>query len=120
MIFPHADTMHKENFDKLLGKVDCILNKWKNQNLTILGKITIINCLVNSLFTHKLYALPTPGNQFYKKYKEKIVQFIWNGKVPKIGYNKLVQDKNKLGLKLVDLETKEVALKASLVSENIQ
>ena len=81
--------------------------------MTLIGKITIVNTLVNTLFIHKLSALPSPPDSFYKIYKDRILNFLWNGKSSKISYNKLVQNYDRLGLKLVDLKTKEIALKAT-------
>ena len=75
---------------------------------------TTINTLINLLFVHKLMALPTPGQEFYKTYKRKVIKFLWGESIPKISYDKLVQDYNKLGLRLVDLESKEIALKAAM------
>ena len=41
-----------------------------------------------------------------------IIEFIWSGKRAKIRYEKLIQNYNKAGLKLIDLEIKNHALKA--------
>ena len=41
------------------------------------------------------------------------MDFMWSNRIPKISYNKLIQSHEKLGLKLVDLQTKDLALKAS-------
>ena len=89
------------------------MEKWRHRHLSIMGKITIVNSLVNTLFIHKFMSLPTPPLEFFTTYKRKVMEFIWDGKIPKISYIKLVQDYTKLGLKLTDLETKNKALKAS-------
>ena len=86
---------------------------WAHRNLTILGWITLINSLLNSLFMHKLLALPSPPPAFFTKYRKIIRNFLWDGSSPKVAYSKLIQDYNHLGLKLVDLEVKDAALKAS-------
>ena len=71
-----------------------------------------MNTLVNSLFVYKLSALPSPPKQFFNQYKNWVINFVWNNKSPKIGYRKLVQSYERIGLMLVDLKTKEIALKA--------
>ena len=53
-----------------------------------------------------------PPDTFFKAYKDKIVKFLWNDRPPKISYSKLVQNYDRLGLKLVDLKTKDISLKA--------
>ena len=102
-----------ENYFATLDRVKSILESWGHRNLTIIGKITVINHLVNLLFTHKFLALPSPPPSFFKKYRHMITQFLWNNSPAKIAYGKLVQDYTKLGLKLLDLETQDTALKAA-------
>ena len=55
-----VQTMIRENFFDLLSRVDGIVESWKTRALTLIGKITVVNSLVNTLFVHKLLALPTP------------------------------------------------------------
>ena len=112
-IYPDWPRMHVENYDKMLNKIDDIINSWSHRSLTPIGKITVVNSLINSLIVHKLMALPSPNKDFFLTYKRKIVSFIWNDKVPKMAYEKLIQDYSKMGLRLVDLEYKDLALKAS-------
>ena len=103
--------MHKLNYDKTLDKIDDILASWAHRNLTPIGKVTVLNSLISSLLVHKLSALPLPTKQFFDRYKKRITEFLWNSKPAKIVYSKLIQNYDRLGLKLVDLEIKDVALK---------
>ena len=105
------------NFDDMLNKVDKITHDWNNRNITLISKITIINHLIHSLFIHKLIALSTPTELFFRQYKDKIVSFLWDSKIPRIAYSKLVQDYDRLGLRLIDLEAKKTSLKASWVAK---
>ena len=111
-IHPSWTKMHQENYNNTLEK-SRIIKSWMHRNLTVIGKVTVVNSLINSLFSHKLTALPSPSKSFFQKYRSKIVNFIWNKKTPKIAYDKLIQDYSKLGLKLIDLEKKDAALKAA-------
>ena len=113
-IHPNPDRLMKENFYDSLNKVEEIFKRWKDRSISIMGKITIVNSLVNTLFTHKLLALPSPPpDDFFRRYKSIIVDFLWDKKRPTIRYDKLIQDYNKLGLRLVDLKIKDKALKAA-------
>ena len=112
-VFVDWERMAQANYDKLLFKVKDIFNSWTHQNLTFIGKITIINSLVSSLFINKFLALPSPSRHFFRVYKNMLTEFLWNNRVPKISYKKIVQRYERLGLKLVDLESKDIALKAS-------
>ena len=59
-------------------------------------------------------SLPTPPDTFFKIKKTKLLDFLWGKNTPvKIAYCKLVQKYERLGLKLIDLETKDIALKAA-------
>ena len=107
------EEMIKLNYYDTLHKVRTILNNWAYRNLTLMGKIVVVNSLISSLFVHKFLALPTPPKKFFKEYKSLIVSFLWNEKVPKIAYEKIIQNYRFMGLKLVDLEQKETALKAA-------
>ena len=112
-ITPNPLISYHENYISILEKAQNILHKWKIRALTLIGKITVVNALVQSLFLHRMMSLPSPHQMFYKIYKNMILDFVWEGKSHKIAYNKLVQDNSRLGLKLVDLQTKELALKAT-------
>ena len=72
----------------------------------------MINSLVNSQLVHRLMALPSTNEEIFIIYKAKILRFIWNDKPHKISYDKLVQHTSKLGLKLQDLQAKDIAFKA--------
>ena len=112
-IHPDVTLMMTENFHQLLVKIQDILGSWVHRNLTLIGRIIVVNSLVSTLFIHKMLALPTPDEEFFKRYKKSIMNFIWQGKIPKIRYEDLVQNYANLGLKLVDLKMKNFALKAS-------
>ena len=104
------------NFDAELEKAEAILQNWIHRNLTLIGKITVINTLTVPIFIHRFMALPTPSQEFVKKYKSIVIKFLWKGSVPKIRYTKLIQDYTKGGLKLVDLEIKNHALKSAWIT----
>ena len=109
------DKINVENFDRLLDDIEHRLSNWTNRSLTLIGKIVVLNTLIASLFVHKFMALPTSKQEFFSKYKSIVTYFLWNGKVAKVRYDKLVQRLDRGGLKLVDLETKNHALKAAWI-----
>ena len=39
------------NFENLIPKIESITNTWSKRDLTILGKVFIVNILISSLFT---------------------------------------------------------------------
>ena len=107
-----TDLLYNANFPPLIRKAEAIFSSWSHKRLSLTGKISVINTLANTLFITKLLSLPSPSQKFYKEYRTAVLSFLWNGKVAKISYNKLVQHTSSLGLKLVDIENKNIALKA--------
>ena len=61
---------------------------------------------------HRLNCLPKPRAIFFTLFKKMVAQYLWGDNPPRIAYNRLIQDENRLGLKLIDLETKQEALLA--------
>ena len=55
-----AEVMYQKNFEELMAKATNILKTWAKRNLSLFGKILIINSLVSSLVYHRLLVLPTP------------------------------------------------------------
>ena len=64
------ENIFHKNYWELLDKAKVILSSWSKQSLTLMGKITIINSLVITLFIHKFLALPSPPDQFLVHTKE--------------------------------------------------
>ena len=112
-VTPNPVESYERNFSDLLPTVEHICQTWMSRNLSWMGKITIVNTLINPLFYHKLIALPAPPPSFFKLFQKVITNFIWNHKPPRISYVKLVHNYSKFGLKLADLSTKMHALKAA-------
>ena len=83
-IHPDKNIMFQHNFMQLLNEVDMVIHKWKECNISLIGKVIIINSLINSKFIHRLAALPTPPCEFYSTYKKKIQDFLWEEKPARI------------------------------------
>ena len=108
-----------ENFNQCLFKIEKTLSAWQARSMTLIGRILLVNTLAISLTTHLMTCLPTPES-FFKKAKEIIVKFIWKNKKPKIAYDKLIQKIQHGGLKLIDLKTKEIALKTKWIKKSLE
>ncbi len=99
------------NYNQVFKKLDNIAKLWGNRNLSLCGKIITANVLMSSQFVYKLACLTSPTELQYNRYKKSIRHYIWNGKNPKISYNTLISSIPDGGMKLVDLEHKNNALK---------
>ena len=117
LIHLDKEIMIEINYSTLLQKVRDKILMWRYRTLTPYGKVQIINTLLGSLFAYKLQCLPLPPDAIKKKYKELIIKFLWAGYADKVNYEKTIQQYSVGGLKLMDLEAKDIALKTSWVAK---
>lgn len=108
------------NYDNLIDKVKSLITLWSSRHLTIMGKILLCNTLLTSQWIYKLLMVITPPQNLFYRYKRLILDFIWDSKPPRIRYKKLIKNKLIGGLGLIDLELKDLSLKASWVPRILQ
>ena len=101
------------NYSPLILKVQTVLSQWQHRNLSLMGKVTVVNTLVASLFVYKMTVLPNMPECMLKQFDNIIRNFLWNGKKSKIALATLQNMKHQGGLKLVNLRNKQDALKIS-------
>ena len=100
-----------QSFDECIDKMEKVCSVWYYQQLTLSGKILLINSLMGSLFVYKMAVLPELTNSQLKRIDKIITKFIWKGKRSKIPLKVLRNPKYKGGLKLVDFAKKQTSLK---------
>ena len=110
----HEDCVEK-NFLPTIDKMANILKSWQTRNITLIGKVTVINSLIASLFIHKLTVLPNMPKSIVRKFNTMMVNFLWNEKRPKIPTSVLQLSKKSGGLGLTDIERREMALKITWI-----
>ena len=71
------------NYAPKLKTMSNLLRIWSRQNLSLKGKITVINSLILSLFVYPISILDTP-EEALNEINNAIYKFLWNGKSPKI------------------------------------
>jgi len=104
-----------KNYEDRLIKIDRTLLPWKMIPMSLYGKVTLINTLVVSQFTHLFMSLPSPEKSFFQRYEQKVFRFIWNGKPEKIKRKVIYNTYDKGGLGLIHLPTFDRTRKASWV-----
>lgn len=119
-IHPKYDITVQQNYDNLMDKVQNLIQVWNTRNLTPIGKIAIVNSLLNSQFIYKLQCLPSPSEKLFIRYQKMIREFIWDKKQAKIKYERLVASFSKGGLQLRDLKTVDASLKLSKMQKIIK
>ena len=103
------------NMNETIEKVRQTINTWKMRNLTLQGKIAVVNSLIASLFVYKMQVLPEMSDVMRKKVTKMISDFIWNGRKPKLKYQILTLSQENGGRKLVDILYRDKALKIEWV-----
>ena len=104
------------NYSPIIDKMRGILNSWENRNLSLFGKICVINSLVASLFVYKMTVLPSLTNKMIRMIEDNWNKFIWNNKKVKIPLRILQLPKSGGGAGLANLRLKEKALKIGWIN----
>ena len=101
------------NYEPLLLTVKGTLDVWRQRNLSLFGKIQIVNTLIASLFVYKMLVLPSIPEYIVKKLDDMIQVYLWNGHKPKISKKVLQGRKEDGGAGLVNFHRKDAALKTT-------
>ena len=107
--------VNEKNYQELLIKAKSVLTKWKNRSASLFAKIIIVNVLMASLFVYRMTVLPKIPNKYLRELKENIDKFLWNNSRPKIKQEILCLPKDKGGVKLINFEAKNKALKITWI-----
>ena len=105
------DDIIRLNYTELMEKAESTLLQWHNRNISLHGKVLVINTLVMSLFIYRMMVLPRMPKNMCKKMNELFNRYLWGGKRPKIKLDVLQQSKQQGGLNLTNLEDRDSAIK---------
>ena len=107
------------NFQEKKEKISKIIENWQFRRLTLLGKITVIKSLLASQLVYILSPLPTPSG-YLKEINSLLYKFLWNGKCDKIKRIHMINDYTKGGLKMLDIQSFNNAVKAKWVQRYLE
>ena len=110
-----ANLVHKLNFHGKLEKLEKILNSWRRRKLTLYGKINIIKTLGLSKLIFSASVLPIPEN-FAQEVNKLTFKFLWDAKPAKIKKSTITGLKEKGGLKMIDFDHMNKALKCAWIN----
>ena len=110
----------KLNYEPLIQKAKNLLAIWRLRDLTLLGKIQVLNSLVGSLFVYRMSVLPLMPKRYLDTLKKMFREFLWDGKKAKIKFEHICNTKENGGLGLVNLENRDKALKAQWLFKLLQ
>ena len=109
------DELLNINYTKIVEKSREVLSRWCHRNLSLFGKVNVINTLISSLFVYKMMVLPAIPDRVVKTMDEIFNNFLWNGHKPKISLDILKTDRKHGGAGLSDLKRKDISLKCTWV-----
>ena len=104
------------NYSDRLTKFNECLGSWEYRRLSLLGKITVLKSLIVSKLVYILSPLPT-NYRVLKELSKSFFHFLWSGKGDKVKRNVMIGDYSDGGLKMIDLESFNKALKSTWVKK---
>ena len=102
------------NFAEKIRNLEKTLNRWKRRNLTLYGKINIVNTSGLSKLIYNASVLVIP-EKYIKEIENLIFDFIWDGKPAKIKKSTIIGEKKHGGLKMTDFNIMNKALKVAWI-----
>ncbi len=101
-------------WDEVIGKMERVLNFWKQRGLTLKGKVLVLNSLMLAKMWYVLGVTPMPVC-IGKRIKAAVLKFIWDSKPSKIAYETIIGDVKEGGLGLQDPELKKKSFRVKTV-----
>ena len=95
--------LHEKNFIEKLDSVKKLTHIWSARGLSLYGKVTVIKSLIIPKFVYVSSLLTMPKGVI-KELNQLIFKFLWKG-VDKVTRLAVINDYQKSGLKMIDLET---------------
>ena len=102
------------NYEEKKEKVCRLVDIWQFRRLSLLGKITVIKSLLASQLVYILSPLPSSHHDL-KEIKDVFFKFLWDGKQDKVKRTEIINDFAGGGLKMLDLQCFNRALKAKWI-----
>lgn len=110
------DEHYRWNFAPRLEQIKKVCGNWMNRNMSLKGKVTLINALMISVLQYPCACSYTP-TRVLVEFKKVVTDFLWGGKRSKIAYNLIIQETDKGGLKMADLETRLQTIHLGLIRQ---
>ena len=112
-------TNFEENFLPKIKLMKNLLGIWSRRNLSLKGKIVIINALIVSLFVYPATIMET-SEELLEQINTALFEFLWNWKKPKIAKSVIQGQLDKGGLKMPNIFMKVKAWKLSWLKRAAQ
>ena len=110
------------NYSDRLAKVNQCLDSWEFQRLRLLEKTTVLKSLEDSKLLYILSPLPTDYRALQELSKSTFFNFLWSGNGNKIKIKRrvMIVDYSDGGLKMIDLQSFNKALKSTWLKKYLE
>ena len=117
MVHYDMDWAIELNYQPLIAQSKQTLNTWKNRNVSLLGKILLVNTMIASLFIYKMKVLGTLPDRINEQMNELIMDYLWDSGRPKIATKILQNTEVAGGANLINLKVKDPAVKLTWIKQ---
>ena len=107
--------MIAKNFDQTIIEIEKMLNLYKKFNLSLIGKVNVIKTLALPKLVYLFTVLPNPDNSTWVKTRKIFKDFLWGEGQVKIVNKQLEKTIEEGGLKLMNIDLFNKALKLSWI-----
>ena len=114
LFYYNSDDANNLNFGEKISNLEKTLNGWKRRKLTLHGRIKIVKTLGLSKLIYNTSVLVIPEH-YVKEINKLTFNFIWEGKPAKIKKKTIISDIKHGGLKMLDFEIMDKALKIAWI-----
>ncbi|XP_061621328.1 uncharacterized protein LOC133473741, partial [Phyllopteryx taeniolatus] len=111
-----AEVCNRKTWENILNKIESQLNVWRLRNLTLKGKVLVINALCISKLVHALTVTDLPGD-ILSKLKAIFSRFMWKREKGLVSDATLIGDHGAGGLGLIDIDTKKKSLRLKIIKK---
>jgi hypothetical protein len=113
----NIDEMTTLNRTEILNRVDKSINIYKNISMNLYSKIFVINTKILSQINFIATSILIDDDTICTL-KKRVLDFLWDGKPPKIKYSTIIGDHFEGGIRMVDIECRIKALQMSWVKNS--
>jgi len=115
----NLETIPEINYANIIKKLESILNVWEYRNLSLLGRICIVNTLAVSKLLFHFSSIESPSPKQCQSINNAIYNFVWKGKPDKIKRIVISAPISVGGTNLVSVEAKYKSLKVAWIKRMI-
>uniref|UniRef100_A0A803T4B7 Reverse transcriptase domain-containing protein n=1 Tax=Anolis carolinensis TaxID=28377 RepID=A0A803T4B7_ANOCA len=93
------------NYTRIWKEIKSDLEKWKNLNISLMGRIAVIKMNILPKFLYLFQNIPIiRSTKLFKDWQKEVMRFIWKNKKARIKYSTMISWKNQGGFGVPDLK----------------